>query len=66
MGILHVVLSLTNGGIQDIGYLYIHEDKVSEANVSANRHYHWRFIRQKLRSLQAGQNPPSSQETSED
>ena len=66
MGIRHVVLSITNNGLQDIGYLYIHEDKVSEANASANGHYHWQFIRQKFRARQVGQNPPSSQETSED
>ena len=48
MGIRHVVLSLTNIGIQDIGYLYLHEDKVSEANASANGDYHWRFISQKF------------------
>jgi hypothetical protein len=66
MGIRHVVLSLPSCDLHDTGYLYIHDDKVSETNASANGHYHCHFIRHKFRALQVGQNPPFSHDTSED
>ena len=59
-GTRHVILTITNCGLQDQGYLYIHEDRLSEAHVFAKGHYHWRFIRDRMQPSGGFQGEPSS------
>ena len=47
-GTRHVVLSIINCGFSESGYLYIHDEQMSEANALAKGHYHWRFIRDRM------------------
>ena len=43
-----MVLSITNCKINGSGYLYIHEESLSEAYTTSKGHYHWRFVRDRM------------------
>ena len=47
-GIMHLVLIIPNSNISEGGYLYIHNERLSEGLVAATGHYHWRYVRSRL------------------
>ncbi len=42
----HVVVELPSNVLFDFGYVYIHEEGISESQGKARGHHHWRFIKE--------------------
>ena len=42
----HVVVELPSNVMLDFGYIYIHEEWISESQGKARTHHHWHFIKE--------------------
>ena len=48
MGTYHLLFFINNCPIQESGYLYIHNDNLSEGFAADKGHHHWHFIRARM------------------
>ena len=46
-GIRRMIALFRGNFTENFGYLYMHEDDLSEAHIKAKSHYLWRFIKEK-------------------
>mgnify|MGYP000005148754 FL=1 len=60
MGRRHFVVHVPTTMFFDIGYLYIHEDGLSEGQAKARGHHHYRFVREGCDALNINMNSLSS------
>ena len=42
----HVIIDVISDTVLEFGYVYIHEDGVTESQAKARGHHHWRFIKE--------------------
>ena len=42
----HIIISLVVPEVFSFGYVYIHEDTLSDGQAKARAHHHWKFIKE--------------------